>query len=145
MSSGTATSNALVASFRAADGTWVSSPQGVRDGVAEFQRWYLQNTKPHRIMGYRSVFISLKRPGTAPGDVTAQQMDVIADLADQFSQSEIRTTHDQNLILPHVAESDLEALLEALSAHDLAHPNLGLISDSIACPGLDFCSLANAP
>lgn len=114
-------------------------------GSAEFQRWYLQNTKPHRIMGYRSVFISLKRPGTAPGDVTAQQMDVIADLADQFSQSEIRTTHDQNLILPHVAESDLEALLEALSAQDLAHPNLGLISDSIACPGLDFCSLANAP
>ncbi|MDG1065019.1 MAG: nitrite/sulfite reductase [Luminiphilus sp.] len=114
-------------------------------GSPEFQRWYVQNTKPHRIMGYRSVFISLKRPGTAPGDVTAQQMDVIADLADRFSHSEIRTTHDQNLILPHVAESDLNELLQSLTAHDLAHPNLGLISDSIACPGLDFCSLANAP
>ena len=96
-------------------------------------------------MGYRSVFLSLKRPGTAPGDVTALQMDVIADLADRFSKSEIRTTHDQNLILPNVAESDLKELLQCLSAHDLSHPNFGLISDSIACPGLDFCSLANAP
>ena len=111
----------------------------------EFQRWFGQNTRPHRVSGYRVVFLSLKRPGTAPGDVTATQMEAVAALAEKFSLSEIRTTHDQNLVLPHVDCSDLESLWRALAAQDLAHPNINLISDSIACPGIDFCSLANAP
>ena len=112
---------------------------------AHFQRWLKQNTRPHKVMGYRVVLLSLKRPGTAPGDLTAAQMEAVADLAEQFSQSEIRTTHDQNLVLPHVACENLESLWRALAVQDLAHPNINLISDSIACPGLDFCGLANAP
>ena len=112
---------------------------------AHFQRWLEQNTRPHKVMGYRVVMLSLKRPGTAPGDLTAAQMEAVADLAEQFSQSEIRTTHDQNLVLPHVAGENLESLWRALAVQELAHPNINLISDSIACPGLDFCGLANAP
>lgn len=112
---------------------------------AAFMRWFNQNTRPHRTTGYRVVFVSLKRPGTAPGDLTAAQMEAVAALAEQFSASEIRTTHEQNLVLPHVACSDLEVLWQALGLHDLTHPNMNLISDSIACPGIDFCSLANAP
>ena len=111
----------------------------------EFQRWYWQNTRPHKIAGYRTVLVSLKRPGTAPGDVTADQMEQLADIADQFTLGELRTTHDQNVVLPHVPSSDLESLWKHLQRHDLSQANIGLISDSIACPGLDFCGLANAP
>ncbi len=115
-------------------------PQG-----AAFQRWYQQNTLSHKVAGYRVVLVSLKRPGTAPGDLTAEQMEQLADIADSYTGGELRTTHDQNLVLPHVPASDLESLWQLLAAHDLAHANIGLITDSIACPGLDFCGLANAP
>jgi sulfite reductase (NADPH) hemoprotein beta-component len=120
-------------------------PEEYQPEIPEFYRWYKNATKPHRVNGYRLVVISLKRPDVAPGDLSAELMDVVASLADRFSQSEIRTTHDQNLVLPHVHTKDLFSLWEALSNEGLAHPNVGLISDVIACPGLDFCSLANAP
>ena len=90
------------------------------------------------------VFISLKAPGIAPGDATHQQMDAVADFADQFSHGEIVTTHDQNLLLPHVRQGDLYAVWKGLQEHGLATPNIGLLTDMICCPGLDFCSLANA-
>jgi len=109
-----------------------------------FSRWAERNTRNHKIVGYRGVFISLKAHGQAPGDLTGGQMDVIADLADQYSFGEIRTTHDQNMVLPDVAQQDLFALWEALRQHSLAMPNIGTLADMICCPGLDFCSLANA-
>lgn len=109
-----------------------------------FSRWAERNTRNHKIAGYRGVFISLKAHGQAPGDLTGGQMDVIADLADQYSFGEIRTTHDQNMVLPDVAQKDLFALWEALRQHSLAMPNIGTLADMICCPGLDFCALANA-
>jgi sulfite reductase (NADPH) hemoprotein beta-component len=90
------------------------------------------------------VIISLKAPANPPGDATDEQMDFIADLADQYSYSEIVVTHDQNLVLPHVKQADLYVLWQALKSKDLATPNIGLLTDMICCPGLDFCSLANA-
>jgi len=90
------------------------------------------------------VFISLKAPKNPPGDATDGQMDTIADLSDKFSYGEIVVTHDQNLVLPHIKQADLYALWQALKAADLATPNIGLLTDMICCPGLDFCSLANA-
>jgi len=109
-----------------------------------FAAWVGRNVKEHKIPGYRVVFISLKRPDVPPGDATHEQMDAVADLADQFSFSEIVTTHDQNLILPHVRQSDLYSVWQGLKAQGLATPNIGLLTDMICCPGLDFCSLANA-
>jgi sulfite reductase (NADPH) hemoprotein beta-component len=94
--------------------------------------------------GYAIVTLSLKPEGGAPGDATAEQMDAIADLADRYSAGEIRVGHEQNLVLPHVRQGDLHALWRALDAIGVATPNLGLVSDIIACPGLDYCSLANA-
>ena len=87
--------------------------------------------------------MSLKPVGAPPGDATADQMDAIADLADRYSSGEIRVGHEQNLVLPHVRQRDLPALFRALDAIGLATPNVGLVSDIIACPGLDYCSLAN--
>ncbi len=94
--------------------------------------------------GYRAVFISLKAPGEPPGDITADQMDAVATLADDFSFGELRATHDQNLLLSDVRERDLHDLWRALQAQDLATANIGTLNDMICCPGLDFCSLANA-
>ena len=93
--------------------------------------------------GYAVVTLSLKPAGGPPGDATAEQMDAIADLADQYSFGEIRVGHEQNLVLPNVAQRDLPALWRALDKIGVATPNVGLISDIIACPGLDYCSLAN--
>ena len=109
-----------------------------------FATWIGRNLKEHKASGYRAVIISLKAPTNPPGDATHEQMDFIADLADQYSYSEIVVTHDQNLVLPHVTQADLYALWQALDSKELATPNIGLLTDMICCPGLDFCSLANA-
>jgi sulfite reductase (NADPH) hemoprotein beta-component len=106
--------------------------------------WAEQNTHPHRVTGHAVVTISLKPIGGTPGDVTADQMELIADLAERYSAGEVRVSHEQNLILPHVALDDLPAVHEALTAAGLATANAGLVTDIIACPGLDYCSLANA-
>jgi sulfite reductase (NADPH) hemoprotein beta-component len=109
-----------------------------------FRIWVGRNVKSHKIAGYRAVMISLKAPDKPPGDATDRQMDFIADLADQYSCREIVVTHDQNLVLPHVKQADLYLLWQALQSQELATPNIGLLTDMICCPGLDFCSLANA-
>ncbi|RZI79694.1 MAG: nitrite/sulfite reductase [Rubrivivax sp.] len=109
-----------------------------------FTKWLERNTHAHKINGYKAVTLSLKRVGQAPGDATDEQMDKAAALADQFSQGELRVTHDQNLLLPWVRQEDLFALWEAAKAASFASPNIGLLSDMIACPGGDFCALANA-
>ncbi len=106
--------------------------------------WVEQNTAPHRVSGHAIVTVSLKPIGGTPGDATADQMDLIADLAERYSHGEIRVSHEQNLILPHVARDDLPALHAALAAAGLATANAGLVTDIIACPGLDYCALANA-
>lgn len=109
-----------------------------------FDAWVRQNVAAHRTPGYAIVTISLKPEGGIPGDATADQMDAVADLAESFSLGEIRATHEQNLVLAHVKQHDLYELWRILDLHGLATPNAGLISDIIACPGLDFCALANA-
>jgi sulfite reductase (NADPH) hemoprotein beta-component len=111
---------------------------------AALQRWAQRNVHAHKLPGYRAVTLSLKRPGLPPGDVTADQMDAAATLAERFSHGELRVTHDQNLLLPWVREADLPALFEAAKAEAFATPNIGLITDMIACPGGDLCALANA-
>ena len=111
---------------------------------ADFGAWFRHNTVAHKVTGYRAVFISLKPHGKPPGDMTAGQMDAVADLADQYSFGEIRVTHTQNLVLADVRQADLFALWQHLQALDLATPNIGTATDMITCPGLDFCSLANA-
>jgi sulfite reductase (NADPH) hemoprotein beta-component len=114
-----------------------------RAANAGFDAWYRNSVAPHRVPGHAIVTLSLKPVGAPPGDATAAQMDAIADLADRYSASEIRVGHEQNLVLPHVRQRDLPALFKALDAIGLATPNVGLVSDIIACPGLDYCSLAN--
>jgi len=109
-----------------------------------FANWVKRNVKPHQVPGYRSVILSLKKPGVPPGDATAEQMEFIADLADQYSFGELRVTHEQNLVLADVQVTDLFALWEAAKSQGLATPNIGLLTDIICCPGGDFCSLANA-
>ncbi|MGP9813907.1 nitrite/sulfite reductase [Rhodopseudomonas sp. NSM] len=113
-------------------------------GDARFEAWRRNSVAPHREPGYAIVTLSLKPVGGPPGDATADQMDAIADLADKYSFGEIRVGHEQNLALPHVAGRDLPALWAALDAIGVATPNVNLVSDIIACPGLDYCSLANA-
>ena len=110
----------------------------------DFAVWVDQNVKPHKQPGYAIVNISLKPVGGIPGDASADQMDVMANLAERFSFDELRVTHAQNIVLPHVRKADLYAVWQALEAAGLASANLDLISDIIACPGLDYCSLANA-
>ncbi|MBZ8138933.1 nitrite reductase [Rubrivivax gelatinosus] len=114
------------------------------DAPRAYLRWLERNVQPHRLAGYRAVTLSLKRAGQAPGDVTADQMDRAAELAERFSHGEIRVTHDQNLLLPWVAETELRALWLAAREDGFATPNIGLLTDMIACPGGDLCSLANA-
>jgi len=109
-----------------------------------FDTWHGNSVARHRMPGYAIVTLSLKPEGGAPGDATAAQMDAIADLADRYSAGEIRVGHEQNLVLPHVRQHDLHDLWRALDAIGVATPNVGLVSDIIACPGLDYCSLANA-
>jgi sulfite reductase (NADPH) hemoprotein beta-component len=115
-----------------------------RNEDRRFRSWLDNSVFNHNRPGYAIVTLSLKPVGEPPGDATAPQMDAIADLADRFSFGEIRVGHEQNLVLPHVAQRDLPALWRALDAIGVATPNIGLVSDIIACPGLDYCSLANA-
>jgi sulfite reductase (NADPH) hemoprotein beta-component len=109
-----------------------------------FAAWARRNVRAHKIPGYASVTLSLKKTGTAPGDITAEQMDLVADWADRFSFGEARMTHEQNVVLADVRQSDLHALWQLARAAGLATPNIGLLTDIIACPGGDFCNLANA-
>ncbi len=110
----------------------------------EFRTWYQHNTKRHKVAGYRVAFVSLKSPTRPPGDITHTEMDAVADLADRYSGGLIRSTHDQNLLFADVKQADLYEVWQALKALDLATPNIGTLTDMICCPGLDFCSLANA-
>jgi sulfite reductase (NADPH) hemoprotein beta-component len=110
----------------------------------EFLAWYRYNTRQHKVPGYRAVIVSLKAHGEPPGDITAAQMDDLADLADRVSSGQLRATHDQNLVLGEVRQIDLVETWQALKALNLATPNIGTLTDMICCPGLDFCSLANA-
>jgi sulfite reductase (NADPH) hemoprotein beta-component len=110
----------------------------------EFQTWYRYNTRQHKVPGYRAVFVSLKAHDNYPGDMTSEQMEAVADLADRVSFGLVRTTHNQNLLLADVKQSDLYDVWVELKRQKLATPNIGTLTDMIACPGLDFCSLANA-
>jgi len=109
-----------------------------------FANWINRNVKPHKVPGYAAVVLSLKKTGVPPGDATAEQMDFVADLADKYSFGELRVTHEQNLVLADVEQSKLFELWQLAKARGLATPNIGLLTDIIACPGGDFCSLANA-
>jgi len=109
-----------------------------------FAAWVKRSLHPHKQPGYRAVTLSLKPHGSAPGDITSEQMWAVADLADEYSFGELRSSHEQNLILADVKLSDLFALWEKAKAIGLATPNIGLLTDIICCPGGDFCSLANA-
>jgi len=113
-------------------------------GNRDFALWYENNAAPHKQDGYVIANISLKPQQKAPGDITSDQMRIVADLADDFSFGEIRTTHQQNVILPHVKKSDLPELFRRLQDAELAADNIGLITDIICCPGMDFCALATA-
>jgi len=120
------------------------APDSVDRSDPDFAVWLDQNVKVHKQPGYAIVNISLKPVGGIPGDASSAQIDVMADLAERYSFDELRVTHAQNIVLPHVAKRDLYAMWQALTEADLAAANLDLISDIIACPGLDYCSLANA-
>jgi sulfite reductase (NADPH) hemoprotein beta-component len=109
-----------------------------------FARFVRNNVKPHKVPGYAIVDVSLKKPGETPGDCSAEQMAALADIGERFSMDEIRVSYEQNLILPHVKLDELHAVWQALDAAQLATPNRGLVTDIIACPGLDYCALANA-
>ena len=109
-----------------------------------FAGWVRHNVADHKVAGYRNVFVALKTPGVAPGDITADQMDGLADLADRYSFGQIRATHQQNLLLTDVRQADLYPLWQDLQTWQLAAPVIGTLADMICCPGLEFCSLANA-
>ena len=111
---------------------------------AAFARWATHNVSDHKVPGYAVAHISLKHEARPPGDITDEQLDLVAELADEYSFGEVRTTHEQNLVLADVKRSDLFALWKRLEAGQLATPNIGHITDMICCPGLDFCALANA-
>ena len=114
------------------------------DQNPEFRTWVERNVIPHRQDGYACVTVSLKAHGAAPGDATAQQMRVLADLAEQYGFDELRVSHEQNIVLPHVAQGHLPVIYQALTQVGLGSANIGLISDLIACPGMDYCALATA-
>lgn len=109
-----------------------------------FRAWYEQNVQPHRVPGYAAVDVSVKAIGEIPGDMSAEQMEAVAEIAKEYSLDELRVTHTQNLVLPNVRQHDLYRVYNALDAERLATANVGLLSDAIACPGLDYCTLANA-
>ncbi len=129
--------------FAALDG---DSPDFELHRAAEraFDLWVRANVTEHKVPGYAIASISLKPSGGIPGDATAEQMEAVAELAERYSFGEIRVTHKQNLVLPHVRKAELYAVWQGLKAAELAAPNIGLLSDIIACPGLDYCNLANA-
>ncbi|WP_299452049.1 nitrite/sulfite reductase [uncultured Pigmentiphaga sp.] len=131
-----------VTPYEADPGPDVSAEYASRD--PRFARWLRRNTHPHKVPGYAAVTLSLKRTGVPPGDITADQMDAVADLADRYSFGEMRVTHEQNLVFADVSRSQLYDLWKALDELGLATPNVGLLTDIIACPGGDFCALANA-
>ena len=122
----------------------LSAPDTLDRSDPDFAVWVDQNVHAHKQPGYSIATISLKPKGGIPGDASSAQMHLIADLAERYSFGEIRVTHSQNLVLAHVRKSDLHALWAALAEADLATPNLDLVTDIIACPGLDYCTLANA-
>jgi len=136
----------VAASFVLPDGVAPTAEESppLTDVEPAYARWLQRNVHGHRLSGYRAVTLSLKRPGQAPGDATADQMDGAAALADRYSHGELRVTHDQNLVLPWVRQRDLHALWLAARDASFATPNIGLLTDMIACPGGDFCALANA-
>ncbi|MTT53380.1 nitrite/sulfite reductase [Alcanivorax sp. VBW004] len=109
-----------------------------------FSRWFHTNTRAHKQAGYRAVTLTLKRTGRVPGDISDEQLEAVADLADQYSFGELRNSHQQNMVLSDVAANDLYDLWKALDALGFATPNLGLLTDIVACPGGDLCALANA-
>ncbi|MGH6970833.1 MAG: nitrite/sulfite reductase, partial [Caulobacteraceae bacterium] len=109
-----------------------------------FARFTRHNIKPHKVPGYAIVDVSLKKPGETPGDCSGAQMDAVADIGERYSMDEVRVSYEQNLILPHVKLDDVPTVWKALDAAGLATPNRGLVTDIIACPGLDYCSMANA-
>ena len=110
----------------------------------DFKAWVTQNVTPHKKEGYASVTVSLKSHGQTPGDASAVQMRALAELAGQVGFSELRVSHEQNIVLPHVAQADLMAVYDRLQREGLATANIGLVSDLIACPGMDYCALATA-
>ena len=123
------------------------SPTALTDALSSnkaFALWYQHNTHAHKKAGYRIVTLSLKRTGVAPGDITSEQMLTVADLADQYSFGELRTTHEQNIVLADVRQEQLFDLWQQLSALGFATANIGFLTNIICCPGGDFCSLANA-
>ena len=136
----------VAASFRRPDGVAAHTESAAMpsDAPPAFKRWLQRNVHGHQVPGYRTVTLSLKRAGQPPGDATDAQMDLAADLSERFSAGELRVSHDQNLVLPWVRADDLFALWEAARAASFATPNIGLLTDMIACPGGDFCALANA-
>ncbi|WP_085315076.1 nitrite/sulfite reductase [Derxia lacustris] len=134
----------IAADFTLPDYETLADDFDVEGESLAFQRWATRSVRGHRQAGYRAVTISLKSRELPPGDATADQLDVVAALADEFSASELRVTHEQNLVLPHVRAIDLPALHARLAEHGLATPNVGLITDIICCPGGDLCALANA-
>ena len=119
-------------------------PDAIPDAGKDFANWVKTNVHAHRAPGYAIATITLKTPGQVPGDATAEQMETIAELMDTYSVGEVRVTHEQNLVLPHVRKKDLPAIYAKLKELDFASANAGLITDIIACPGLDYCDLANA-
>ncbi|MBV8409250.1 MAG: nitrite/sulfite reductase [Alphaproteobacteria bacterium] len=122
----------------------VAEVEALKLSEPNFALWLKSNVASHRMAGYRIVTASLKPAGAPPGDASAAQMEGVADIADSYSQGEIRVSHEQNLVLPHVAVEDLPAVWRALGQLGFAEANLGKITDIIACPGLDYCALANA-
>lgn len=127
---------------------WKNAPidayEAARAADPVFRSWSDTNLTDHRNPNYAIVSISLKKPGATPGDASAEQMRVMADLAERYGHDELRISHEQNVILPHVHKGDLPAVYAALKAADLSAANIGLISDMIACPGMDYCALATA-
>lgn len=122
-------------------------PEVLTQALAEnaaFKRWYHTNTRAHKQAGYRAVTLTLKKTGRAPGDITAEELESVSDLADRYSFSEMRNTHQQNMVLADVEQKDLFDVWQALDKLGFATPNLKLLTDIVACPGGDFCSLANA-
>ena len=135
----------VAASFVEPQGLTPTAGVDIFEGASPaYRRWLERNVHAHRVSGYRSVTLSLKRVGLPPGDITDGQMDAAADLSERYSHGELRVSHDQNLLLPWVREADLPALFEAAKQHGFATPNIGLLTDMIVCPGGDFCALANA-
>jgi len=121
-----------------------AAPDAIDRSDPDFAVWVDQNVAAHKVPGHAIVNISLKPVGGIPGDASSAQIDLMADLAQRYSHDEVRVTHAQNIVLPHVRKADLHTIWQQLDAAGLATPNIDLISDIIACPGLDYCSLANA-